>query len=175
MKIIVDEHKCSIERNPINEKEINITECEFEFCEPITEEYVKEAYFTTGNESYKQIIVNDKCSIPSEVIEKSGQVEIGVVAYLIEDEEYIKRYNPEPVYTDIWIGSLKEDTENSEPITPSEMEQFEQALENGLNEVANVDIDAEQLENGVKITITNRYGEEKTVYITNQTSIVEIN
>ena len=46
MKIIVNAHKCEIDKTPVNEKEINITKCEFEFAEEITNDFVKEAYFT---------------------------------------------------------------------------------------------------------------------------------
>lgn len=163
MKLIVNEHTVEIEKTPVNEKEIDITVCQFEFAEPITPEYVKEAYFTYKDETYKQIIVNDECAIPYEVLQEKGTVEIGVVAYLVQDEEKIKRYNPTPAYFDTWLGSLKEDAENSEPITPSEMEQFEQALNDGLSEVENVDIDAEKVDTTTTITITNRNGEIKAV------------
>lgn len=127
MKIIVNAHKCIIDKTPVNELEINITKCEFEFAEEITSEFVKEAYFTLNGATYKQIIVNDECDIPGEVLEKKGTIEIGVVAYLVEDEDTIKRYNPSPAYFNTWEGSLK-DAENSEPITPTDKEQLWQAL-----------------------------------------------
>jgi len=165
MKLIVNPHKIEIIKEPVNEREIDITKCEFEFADEITNDYVKEAYFTFNGTTYKQIIVNNQCAIPSEVLAKKGQVEVGVVAFLVENEEEIKRYNPSPAYFNTCLGSLKDNAENSEPITPSEMEQFEQALNDGLNEVANVDIDAEQTSTGGTVTITNRYGEEKTVEI----------
>lgn len=156
MKVIVGQHKLEIVKEPVNEQEINITKCEFEFDEAITSEYVKEAYFTLDDETYKQIIVNDECDIPSEVLVKKGTVEIGVVAFLVENEEEIKRYNPSPAYFNTWVGSLK-DAENSEPITPSEMEQYEQALQDGLTEVNEKldDIDTALEEVNQAITETN--------------------
>ena len=135
MKLIVNPHKIEIDKSPVNEREIDITKCEFEFADEITNNYVKEAYFTFDGTSYKEIIVNNQCAIPSEVLAKKGQVEIGVVAFLVENEEEIKRYNPSPAYFNTWQGSLKNNAENSEPITPSEMEQYEQALQDGLAEV----------------------------------------
>ena len=129
MKLIVNPHKIEIIKNPVNEKEVNITKCEFEFADEITDEFVKEAYFTFKGETYKQIISNNECDIPSEVLVEKGQVEVGVVAYLVEDEEEIKRYNPSPAYFDTWLGSLR-DAENSEPITPTDKEQIEQMLTN---------------------------------------------
>lgn len=128
MKVIVNPHKLEIAKSPVNEKEINVTECEFEFAEEITDNYVKEAYFTFKGNTYKQIIVNNKCDIPSEVLEEKGQVELGVVAYIVENGEELKRYNPSPAYFNTWVGSLKEEYENTEPITPTDLEQLQSVV-----------------------------------------------
>lgn len=149
---------------PINEKEINVSKCQFEFSEEIEDDYVKEAYFTLNGNTYKQIIVNNECDYPSEVLEQKGELEIGVVVFKVENDEYVKLYNPTPDYYETWIGSLK-DAENSEPITPSEMEQYEQVLNDGLIEAQRVDIDATKAGNTATITITNRNGAEKIVSI----------
>ena len=135
MIIKVNPHKLEIKKELVNEREIDITKCLFEFDEEITNDYVKEAYFTFEGTSYKVIITNNQCNIPNEVLTKKGQIELGVVCYLVENNTEIKRYNPSPVYFDTLKGSLKDYTENTEPITPSEMEQYEQALNNGLNEL----------------------------------------
>lgn len=166
MKLIVNPHKIElIQEEAVNEKEINVSECEFIFNDEITDDFVKEAYFTLGDETYKKIIVNNKCTFPQEVLIKPATIELGVVAYYVEDEEELIRYNPTPVYFKTDLGSLK-DAENSQEPTPSEMEQYEQALEDGLSQVANVDIDASKSGNTATVTITNRYGEEKAVNIT---------
>lgn len=136
MRLIVNPHKIEIKENEaINEREIDISKCIFEFNEEITEDYVKEAYFTFEGKTYKKIIANNECSFPSETLVKKGMIEIGVVAYLVSNDEEIKRYNPSPVFIDTLEGSLKNNAENSEPITPSEMEQFEQELQDLINNV----------------------------------------
>lgn len=135
MKVIVKPHNIQVISTPVNELELNVTKVEFEFSEEITNDFVKEAYFTLDDSTYKKVIVNNECDIPSEVLTKVGTVELGVVAYLVEDEEEIVRYNPKPGYFTSWEGSLK-DAENSEPITPSEMEQYEQALQDGLGDIS---------------------------------------
>lgn len=132
MKVIVNPHSLQVISTPVNELEINVTKVEFEFSEEITDSFVKEAYFTLEDNTYKQIIVNNECDIPSEVLTKVGTIELGVVAYLVENEEEIVRYNPKPGYFSSWEGSLK-DADNSQPITPTEMEQYEQALNDGLD------------------------------------------
>jgi hypothetical protein len=180
MKLIVNPHKVEIDKEEaINEKEINISLCKFEFADEITDDYVKEAYFTYNGESYKQIIVNNMCTFPQEVLVKEGTVELGVVATytdLISGE--ITRYNPSPVYFKTDLGSLRE-AKNSEPITPSEMEQYEQALQDGLtevnskldaiddalDEVNNLDIDANKVDNVTTVSITDKLGDTKTVQI----------
>ena len=179
MKLLVNPHKIELEQEEaVNEKEINISKCEFEFDEEITDEFVKEAYFTLGNETYKKIIVNNQCTFPQEVLVKEGTVELGVVAYLVEDEEEIKRYNPTPVYFKTDLGSLK-DAENSQEPTPSEMEQYEQALQDGLTlvnsklvdvnqaitEANNLDLDANKVDSTTTITLTKKNGTTKQVEI----------
>lgn len=165
MIVRVKPHKIEIEKEIINEREINITKCTFEFSEEITEDYVKEAYFTLGKNTYKQIIINNECDIPSEVLVHKGTIEIGVVAFLVEDEIEIKRYNPSPAYFDTLVGSLKDNAENSEPITPSEMEQYEQALNNALAPLEHIDVDAEKVGNKTTISITNRENVTKNVEV----------
>lgn len=172
MKLIVNPHKIEIEKNPVNEKEINITKVEFEFSEEITQDYTKDVYFTKDGVTYKQVLTNDECSIPYEVLEEMGTIEIGVVAYLVENDEEIKRYNPSPVYISTWVGSLKEEFENSEPVTPSDKEQMEQALNDGLNAIdeaidkaSNLDIDVEKAGKVATVSITNRQGETESVNV----------
>ena len=179
MRLIVNPHKIVLDKQEaVNEKEINISKCTFEFSEEITENYVKEAYFTYKGESYKKIIVNDECTIPYEVLQEEGTVEIGVVAYLVENETEIKRYNPSPIWFKTDKGSLKE-AENSQEITPSEMEQYEQALQDGLSEVNdkldeiddaltevdNLDIDANKVGSTTTVEITRKDGTTKEVNI----------
>lgn len=167
MKIRVNPHNVEIvreETEPINELEVKVSKCEFEFDEKITNEFVKEAYFTLNGSTYKQIIVNNECDYPNEVLTETGTLEIGVVAYKVENEEEIIRYNPSPDYYDTWVGSLK-DAENSQPITPSEMEQFEQELQDGLNDIEDaieraekLDVDVSKEGNKTTITITKQDG-----------------
>ena len=133
MKILVKPHKVEIlQDREVNEKEIDVSKCEFEFDNEITNDFVKEAYFTLDGNTYKQIIINNECAFPSEVLEHKGDVELGVVAFKVENEEEIKRYNPSPAYFNTWMGSLR-NAENTEPITPSDKEQIEQAILNLQN------------------------------------------
>lgn len=166
MKIIVGKHELKIEKEIINEKEINITKCEFEFDEEITNDFVKDVYFTLNDETYKiSNIQNNECDIPNEVLNKKGMVELGVVAYLIENEEYVKRYNPTSTFFPSERGSLKEEYENSEELTPSDKEQMEQAIQEMETKVDNLDIEASKSGGTTTITITRKDGTQETTEI----------
>lgn len=179
MKLIVNPHKIILDKEEtVNEKEINISKCTFEFADEITEEFVKEAYFTYKGNAYKKIIVNNECTFPQEVLQEEGTVEVGVVCYLVEDEEEITRYNPSPIWFKTDKGSLKE-AQNSEEPTPSEMEQYEQALQDGLTlvnekledvdsaitQANNLNIDANKVGTTTTVEITKKDGTTKTVNI----------
>lgn len=138
MKVIVKPHKIElIKEESVNEKEINISKCTFEFDERITEEFTKEAYFTLNDKTYKKIIVNNECDYPSEILSEEGIVELGVVAFLVENNEEITRFNPTPVRFPTMLGSLKENAENSSTPTPSELEQLESILTNKQDKLVN--------------------------------------
>lgn len=166
MKLIVNPHKIEIAKTPVNEKEIKVTEIQFEFSEEIPSNYVKDVYFTFGSNTYQvPNIQNNKCDIPYEVLEKKGQLEIGVVAYLLENDEYVKRFNPSPVYISTLDGSLKDEYENYEEVTPTDKEQIEQALLEVQNQINNLDIEAEKEEHTTTITISKKDGTEQVVEI----------
>ena len=169
MKLKVNPHTIEIIKDNdemVNEKEINVSDLIFEFNEKITNDFVKEAYFTTkDNNSYKVIIQNNECNYPQEAIQKDGIIEIGVVAYKVdENENTIIRYNPTPIRKYVYNGSLK-NAENTEPITPSDKEQMEQAIQDMETKVDNLDIEAEKVNKTATITITRKDGTQETTEI----------
>ena len=129
MIVKVHEHTIEIVKSPVNELEVNVTKMQFEFDEIIPTNYVKKAFFTNGNVSKVIELANDECNIPVEVLYKKGQVRLGVIAYEVQDETLIERFNPRPAYFQVWEGSMVE-ADNTEPITPTDKEQIEQMLSN---------------------------------------------
>jgi len=178
MKVIVKPHTIQVINTPVNEQEINVTTVDFEFSDDFDATFTKEAYFTLKGDTYKQIIINNQCEIPSEVLTEPGEIELGVVAF-----NSTQRYNPKPGYFTTLEGSLK-DAENSQPITPSELEQYELQLQEGLNEVNgklddidtalnevnNLDIDANKVGTTTTITITDKSGTSKEVQVLDGTN-----
>lgn len=125
-------------RDYINENEYNIHEVNFDFAEEYTDNLVKVALFSNNENTYKVIIANNKCDIPTEILQKKSTFILGVYAYETQNDELVLRYSPSPITLFVSAGSYipDEDTENSEPITPSELEQYQQALQDGLSEVS---------------------------------------
>lgn len=165
MKIKVNKNNVVVDTYIINRGEYKANDCEFTF----TDEYtglVKKAVFVDDTHKIEQAIINNKCDIPYEVI-NSKNFELRVFAYQVENDELLLRYSPTPAKMTTREGSYTENTGSGEVITPTQFEQYEQALNDGLQEVANVDIDATQTQSGASITITNRQGTEKTVTILN--------
>ena len=138
MKINVTENKVSIKEEQIlNENEYNIHKIQFDFSSEYTDDLVKVALFSIDNHTYKKIISNNECDIPPEVLTKRGYSILGVYAYKTEQDTLVLRYSPSPTRISVYDGSYKAEAENSEPITPSEIEQYQQILQNSLQQFQN--------------------------------------
>ena len=138
MKINVTENKVYIKEEQIlNENEYNIHKIQFDFSSEYTDDLVKVALFSIDNHTYKKIISNNECDIPSEVLTQRGYSILGVYAYKTEQDTLVLRYSPSPTKISVYDGSYKADAENSEPITPSEIEQYQQILQNSLQQFQN--------------------------------------
>lgn len=135
MRITVNAHVVDLKKeNLINENECNITRCYFSFSEEYTEDLVKVALFTNKKGTYQQVIINNECDIPSEILKEEGTCLLGVYAYKSENDKLI-RYSPKPFKFSIDEGSYREDAINSSPITPSEYEQYMQAMNDALKDI----------------------------------------
>lgn len=136
MKIIVKPHEVEvINEAMINENEYKINKCFFEFTNEFPEDLTKIALFTKDDKTYKEIILNNECEIPTEVLENDGLCMLGVYVEKIENGELSIRYSPTPDSFLIVEGSYKKDAENSKPITPDELEQYQQALQDAIDEL----------------------------------------
>ena len=165
MKVYVSKNAVILEKDYIiNKGEYKINKLEFEFSEEYSADLVKKAIFESHEDKVEQAIINNECNIPYEVL-NVPEFNLRVYAYEVQNDDLILRYSP--TYAKVFLreGSYITPTGSGEEITPTQFEQYEQALNDGLLEVANVDIDASKSENVATVTITNRYGQEKTVEI----------
>ncbi|MBO5138666.1 MAG: hypothetical protein J6B89_03390 [Bacilli bacterium] len=137
MKIIVNAHDIKIiKEEDINKNEYNVSKCIFEFSEDYTDDLVKKVlFFDDTGQSYEKPIINNECDIAPEILKSKQNAVLGVYAYKIEDDKLILRYSPQPKPFTIEEGSYDENSVTSEEITPSQFEQYQQALNDGLNEV----------------------------------------
>lgn len=135
MIVTVKAHEIFIAKDElVNEKEVNISNCKFKFDDEITDDFVKIAIFTKGSKSYSQVIINNECDYPAEILDSTGDCILGVVMTLSSDDRIIKRYSPIPKRFWISSGSLRTAI-NSEGVTASEFEQYMQALQEQLDKI----------------------------------------
>lgn len=136
MIISVNKNFCDIkEKTILNKGEYNINKCIFEFSEEYNQ-LTKKAVFFIDKKAYEVIVhANNTCDIPVEVLKKSGYVYCGIYAFYISDGQEILRYSPSPAKIFINNGTYDPNITGSEKITPTQYEQYEQALNDGLNEV----------------------------------------
>ena len=136
MKITVTKDNVKIEEfDIVHEGEHRVNKCSFSFSEEYTEELVKKAIFTSQNSSVEVAIINNECNIPTEILKARNIVLLGVYAYKVVDDKLDLRYSPSPDAFKVNSGSYIEGASKSEEITPSQFEQYMQALNDGLNKV----------------------------------------
>lgn len=136
MKASVTKDKVSIiEKDIVHAGEYNINHIEFEFSAEYTADLVKNAVFSIKDNVYQTSIINDQCDIPAEILSDFGEVVFGVYAYKVNDDQLELRYSPFPARFTIISGSYDPTAEESEEITPSQFEQYMQAMNDGLNKV----------------------------------------
>lgn len=172
MQFLVTKHYVTLKkREDVNEGEYKVTKCKFDFDEHY-DGLVKKAVFTNLSMSgaYEMPILEGECDIPEEVLQRKGVIKIGVYAYEVSGQTMVLRYSPMPAYIEAIEGSYIRNPMNPGEVTPTQFEQYEMKLNEGLEEVENVDIDAEKVGHTATITITNRDGETKSVEIYDGTS-----
>lgn len=127
---------CIIEKENIHKGEYKINELTFDFSDEYTSDLVISAVFTNElGKAYQVSVIDGKCHIPAEILADTGQVVLGVYAYQINGEELELRYSPFPTSFVVLSGSYNPTAEESQEITPTQYEQYMQALQDGLNQV----------------------------------------
>lgn len=145
MDINVSVNKICI-ANPdiLNSGEAYIHKLKFNFSEEYTPDLVYRACFTCLSGTFVSPILNNECEIPPEALEADGTIELGVYAYILQDETLEKRFSPEHLFLTINAGSYREGLESEAP-TPTEQEQWLNAFnENYLEKVAEAEDAIEQ-------------------------------
>ena len=136
MQALVTKDNVTIsQEDKVHEGEYNVNHINFSFSEEYTNDLVKNAVFAMGDKIYQTSIINNQCNIPSEILSDVGEVFFGVYAYKVNDGQLELRYSPFPTRFTIISRSYNPTAEESQEITPSQFEQYMQALNDGLNKV----------------------------------------
>ncbi len=111
INVKVESNKVSIisETVPITTNSLNTIKCVFD----LPQEYERlscVAVFTCIDKVYKQMLVDNECVIPKDVLNFGGYVKIGVYAF--KEEELI--YSPEPTSFKVVIGSYTDEESDEE-------------------------------------------------------------
>ena len=164
MKIIVNKNYVLFDVNTkVNKREFKATPLEFSFSEEyegLTCKCVFSKIPATQDEEvtfYQQPIIDDKCYIPYEVMDAEG-ILIGVYGYSVDGDKLLLRYSPKP--KNLWFleGSYYEGAETPEEILPSQFEQYTAYLNSQIERLNRINIETEELPDGVKISVTNANG-----------------
>lgn len=108
MNINVNSERVTIEaREPLTSGEYNIHELNFTFSEEY-QNLTKKLIAANDDLSYEVDIVDNKATIPYEILETDGDISIGVIGYEVNGNDLVKRYSPAPTYIHVNIGSYKE-------------------------------------------------------------------
>jgi len=137
MQVIVDKHTVTINKNEIiNEREYNVQACNFQF----SSEYdglPKIAIFKTDTVTKQILLSGDSCITPSEVLETTGIVGLGVYAYENDGDNLILRYSPTPAVFTVEPGSYDEGDAPTPP-TPSVIEQLQAQITENANNISSL-------------------------------------
>lgn len=167
----------------IHKGEYRVNGIEYEFDDEYSELTCK-AIFNDGTNIIEVPITAGTSIIPYEVLSSgASKCELRVYGYEteeVEGEVKLKlRYSPTYTEFDIRRGSYIPDAGSTEEITPSQFEQYCQALEEGLQEVDsrldeadtvieqanNLNIDVEKTGKVATVTITDKTGTDKSVNV----------
>lgn len=176
VKVTKDTVKIVDEDYILNKGEYKVNKCYFQFSEEYTNDLIKKAIFEHEDTKVEVVIANDECNIPYEVL-NFDTFELRVYAYQVDsvNEEIILRYSP--TYTNVYLraGSYDADATHGEEITPSQFEQYEQALNDGLVTVNDKlgDIDTAIVETDNLNLEVSKLGKVTTVALTKKDSTIE--
>ena len=182
MKIKVDVNNVTIiEKSDIHKGEYNINKCIFEFSSEYTKDLIYRAVFSCINGSYYQLILNNECNIPEEILrEKDVNIELGVYAYILNDDNELElRCSPKPTYFRVENGSYK-DADKTEVPSPTDYEKFLNEFNRNANEKTeefnkNYENKVNSFNNNAtqKINEYNKNADERVKEINNKVSDIE--
>lgn len=136
MKIKVNKDMCFIEQNEIwNVGDYNVHTVEVDLSSDFDGLVNKVRYFVE-DKSYDMLIANNIAQVPYEATLQEGAIKIGVYGYDANTDILVQSTSPIEKY--ISSGTYTGDPDNSEPLTPTDKQQMETAIQKNTDDITDL-------------------------------------
>ena len=156
MKIKVTKDLCEIKENEIwNVGDYNVHTVQVELSPEFNGLVNKVRYFVE-DKSYDMLITDNVAQVPYEATVMEGTIKIGVYGYDADTDILVQSTSPVNKY--ITSGTYTGDPDNTQPLTPTDKEQMETAIQKNTNDITDLkENKQDKLISGVNIkTINNK-------------------
>lgn len=154
MKLKVTKDLCEIKENEIwNVGDYNVHTVQVELSPEFNGLVNKVRYFVEDN-SYDMLITDNVAQVPYEATVMEGTIKIGVYGYDADTDILVQSTSPVNKY--ITSGTYTGDPDNTEPLTPTDKEQMETAIQKNTNDITDLKANKQdKLISGVNIKTIN--------------------
>ena len=154
MKIKVTKDLCEIKENEIwNVGDYNVHTVQVELSPEFNGLVNKVRYFVE-DKSYDMLITDNVAQVPYEATVMEGTIKIGVYGYDADTDILVQSTSPVNKY--ISSGTYTGEADNTEPLTPTDKEQMETAIQKNTNDITDLKANKQdKLISGVNIKTIN--------------------
>ncbi len=132
--------KVTIKQNAnLNKGEYNVTKCKFLFDKDYNNLVKKAVFFINDSAIELSLDSNNECYVPNECLVYKGNIEIGAFGLISNNNTLEKVYSPDPISKEVIDGSYTSNTTNTVPLTPTDKEQIESAIQTNANNIEILD------------------------------------
>ena len=154
MKLRVNKDKCEIIENEVwNVGDYNVQTVQVELSDDFNDLVNKVRYFVE-DKCYDMLIENNIAQIPYEATKEEGTIKIGVYGFEASTDILVQSTTPITKY--ITSGTYTGDPDNTEPLTPTDKQQMQTAIQKNTNDITNLKANKQdKLISGVNIKTIN--------------------
>lgn len=154
MKLKVTKDLCEIKENEIwNVGDYNVHTVQVELSPEFNGLVNKVRYFVEDN-SYDMLITDNVAQVPYEATVMEGTIKIGVYGYDADTDILVQSTSPVNKY--ITSGTYTGDPDNTQPLTPTDKEQMETAIQKNTNDITDLkENKQDKLISGINIKTIN--------------------
>lgn len=136
MILKVNKDNCEIKQNEVwNVGDYNVHTVEVELSEEFNGLVNKVRYFVEDN-SYDMLITDNVAQVPYEATLTEGTIKIGVYGYDADTNILVQSTSPVNKY--ITSGTYTGEADNTEPLTPTDKQQMESAIQQNTDDIINL-------------------------------------